>query len=333
MAEIIAVVGDGAMGTVCAIILARKGYQVTLWGHCAEQIEETAQHRENVHFLPGVKLPLSVRLTADDEAVFEGAGLVISAVPCRFLRSVWQRLGGHISRGSPMVSVTKGLESQTLLRPSEVLREQLGPRPLAALSGPNIAGELARALPATSTVASGDTAFAQGLQKLFTTNWLRIYTNTDILGVELAGATKNVIAMAAGIVDGLKLGDNAKAALVTRGLVEISRLGVAMGAQAQTFSGLSGLGDLVTTCISPHGRNRTLGELIGQGKTPEEAQGHIPGEVEGVNTCRSLIKLAQRHQVDMPITQAMHAILFEGKSVSAAVGELMTRQPKSEKMG
>jgi len=332
MGETIAVVGDGAMGTVCAVLLARKGYQVTLWGHCAEQIAAMASRRENEAFLPGVPLPLSVGLTADDEAIFSGAGLVISAVPCRFLRAVWERLRGRISRGSPLVSVTKGLENETLLRPSEVLRELLGPRPLAALSGPNIASELAQALPATSTVASGDTAFAQGLQKLFSTNWLRIYTNTDILGVELAGATKNVIAMAAGIVDGLALGDNAKAALVTRGLVEISRLGVAMGAQAETFSGLSGLGDLVTTCISPHGRNRTLGELIGQGKAPEQARQEIPGEVEGVNTCQSLIKLARRHEVEMPITQAMYAILFEGKSVSEAIGELMTRRPKSEKM-
>ena len=330
MAETISIVGDGAMGTVCATILARKGYEVTLWGYNDEQIRMWEEFRENQRFLPGVILPISIRLTADDEEVFRNAGLVISAVPCKYLRSIWQRLAEHVPAGMPLVSVTKGIENQTFLRPTQVIREVAGPRPLAAFSGPNIAVELAQGLPATATVASSDTAFTQGVQKAFSTSWFRIYTNTDIVGVELAGATKNIIAIAAGVIDGLKLGDNAKAALVTRGLVEITRLGVAMGAQSSTFSGLSGMGDLVTTCISPHGRNRSFGEAIGQGKKIEEALDEIPGEVEGINTCRSVVKLARQYEVEVPITQAVYQIVFEGKSVKQAIGDLMTRQLRAE---
>ena len=330
MAETISIVGDGAMGTVCATILARKGYEVTLWGYNDEQIRMWEEFRENQRFLPGVILPISIRLTADDEEVFRNAGLVISAVPCKYLRSIWQRLAEHVPAGMPLVSVTKGIENQTFLRPTQVIREVAGPRPLAAFSGPNIAVELAQGLPATATVASSDTAFTQGVQQAFSTSWFRIYTNTDIVGVELAGATKNIIAIAAGVIDGLKLGDNAKAALVTRGLVEITRLGVAMGAQSSTFSGLSGMGDLVTTCISPHGRNRSFGEAIGQGKKIEEALDEIPGEVEGINTCRSVVKLARQYEVEVPITQAVYQIVFEGKSVKQAIGDLMTRQLRAE---
>jgi len=333
MAERVAVIGDGAMGTVCAIILARKGYEVVLWGYNAEQIADIKQHGENRKFLPGFKLPISIRLTAEDKDLFEEAGLAVSAVPSKFLREVWQRLAHQIGRGMPVVSVTKGIENETLLRPTQVIKEVIGPRPLAALSGPNIADELARALPATSTVASVDSAFAGGVQKVFSTNWLRIYTNLDIVGVELAGATKNVIAIAAGIIDGLGVGDNAKAALVTRGLVEITRLGLAMGAQQETFAGLSGMGDLITTCISPKGRNRSFGELIGGGKAVRQALEAIPGEVEGVNTCRSVVKLAHRYEVDMPITHAVYRVLFEGLSVEKAVAELMTRRLKAEVVG
>ena len=233
--------------------------------------------------------------------------------------------------GLPVVSITKGIENNTLMRPTQIIAEVTGERKLAALSGPNIADELARGLPATSTVASVDEALAEDVQKLFSTNWLRIYTNSDIVGVELAGATKNVIAIAAGIIDGMQMGDNAKAALLTRGLVEISRLGVAMGAQADTFTGLSGMGDLVTTCVSPKGRNRTFGSMIGKGMSVAEALGAIAGEVEGVNTCRSVVKLAEDYQVEMPITLAVAGILFEGKSVEQALGELMTRKLKKER--
>jgi len=243
---------------------------------------------------------------------------------------VWGRLLEYVPKGLPVVSVAKGIENETLLRPTQVIQVVTGQRPLGALSGPNIAEELVRTLPATSTVASEDSAFARGVQKVFSTNWFRIYTNSDLVGVELAGAMKNVIAIAAGIIDGMQLGDNAKAALLTRGLVEISRLGVAMGAQQETFSGLSGMGDLITTCISPKGRNRTFGQMVGQGRGVEEALEAIPGEVEGVNTCRSVVKLAEEHKAEMPITQAVFQILFEEKPVQQAIGELMTRELKAE---
>jgi len=213
MSEKVTVIGDGAMGTVCSVILARKGYDTRLWGYKADQIAEIEKDRENRRFLPEVTLPVSIELTADDTKAFVNTGLVVSAVPCKFLREVWTRLAGHIPSKIPVVSVTKGIENDTLMRPTQIIGELIGERPLAALSGPNIADELARGLPATSTVASIDAALAEELQKVFSTNWLRIYTNSDILGVELAGATKNVIAIAAGIIDGLMLGDNAKAAL------------------------------------------------------------------------------------------------------------------------
>ena len=330
MAERVVVIGDGAMGTTCAVILAKKGYGVTLWSYSDEQVKQIRQHRENRLFLPGVKLPVSIELTGDDAVVFREVGLAISAVPCVFLRSVWGRLSKHLGADLPIISVTKGIENNTLLRPTQILHDVTGPRRLAVLSGPNIACELARSLPATSTVAANDPALAEKVQKTFSTNWLRVYTNTDVVGVELAGATKNVIAIAAGIIDGLGVGDNAKAALVTRGLVEITRLGLALGAREQTFAGLSGMGDLITTCISPTGRNRTFGEAIGRGQTIEVALKGIPGEVEGVNTCNSVFKLAQEHHVEMPITEAVFGILFEQKTVSEAINELMTRRLKAE---
>ncbi len=334
MTERIAIVGDGAMGTVCGLILTGKGYRVRLWSHDAEQAWQIDHFRENRRFLPGFTLPTALEITADDELIFQDVGWVISAVPCKFLRSVWKRLAGRLPdakvKRPVFVSVTKGIEHGTFARPSEVLREVLGARPVVALSGPNIADELARKLPATTTIAGGDELLLQRAQQLFNTAWLRVYTNTDIVGVELAGATKNVIAVAAGILDGMTVGHNIKAALLTRGLVEISRLGVVLGARAETFAGLSGVGDLITTCYSPSGRNRTFGELVGKGIAIRDALEQIPGEVEGVNTVRSLAALARQHNVEMPITAAVYAVIFEGKPVMEAIGELMTRKLKAE---
>ncbi len=330
MSERIAVIGDGAMGTACALILANKGYQVAMWGYDAEQLATIGRYGENRQFLPGVRLPVSIEFIADDKEIFHNAPLIISAVPCAFLRSVWTRLGPHLPANSAVISITKGIENETLMRPSQIIEEVAQPRNIAVFSGPNIADELVRSLPASSTAASNDPNLAQQTQKLFSTSWFRIYTNPDMLGVELAGATKNVIAIAAGIIDGLKAGDNAKAALITRGLVEISRLGVALGAMQETFSGLSGLGDLITTCISPKGRNRSFGAMIGAGLSADDARERIPGEVEGVNTCKSLMQLADKHNVEMPITEAVYKILFEGKVVNQAITELMTRRLKPE---
>jgi glycerol-3-phosphate dehydrogenase (NAD(P)+) len=248
------------------------------------------------------------------------------------LGGVWQRVAPHVPRNVPIVSVAKGIENQTLMRPTQIITNVLGKRAVAALSGPNIAAELARYLPATAVAASDDLDLAPRVQAAFSTQWFRVYTNTDLIGTELAGASKNVIAIAAGILDGLSAGNNAKAALVTRGLVEITRLGVAMGADESTFGGLAGLGDLITTCVSPEGRNRTVGEQIGKGKKLDDILGGMESVAEGVPTTQSLYELSRRHGVQMPITQAVHAVLFEGRDVIHALTDLMTRQAKAERI-
>jgi glycerol-3-phosphate dehydrogenase (NAD(P)+) len=327
----IAIIGDGAMATACAILLRHKHLRIRIWGYNPRQLKEIAAAGENFKFLPGHKLPPDLEFQPDDRQIFTSADLVISAVPCQFIRPIWQRLKKYTPRNAVIVSVTKGIENETLLRPTQVLMDVLGARiSCAALSGPTIADELARRLPATACAACPDPALAEKVQQTFTAPWLRVYTNPDLLGVELAGATKNVIAIAAGILDGIGVGDNAKAALLCRGLAEITRLGVAMGAKPETFAGLSGLGDLVTTCISPKGRNRSFGERVGKGATTEQALAATQSVVEGVATCRSVVALAERHRVEMPITQAVYQILFEGKSVAAAIEQLMSRTLKAE---
>ncbi|MHC4518101.1 MAG: NAD(P)H-dependent glycerol-3-phosphate dehydrogenase, partial [Planctomycetota bacterium] len=256
----VSIIGDGGMGTVLSMLLCEKEITTRMWGYDADQLGEIERHRENRKFLPGYKLPDPLVFDPRDEQAMVGADLIISAVPCQYMRRVWQRLRDHVPAGVPIVSVAKGIENDTLLRPTQILADVLGDGiPLATVSGPTIADELARKLPATACVAAEDADLAARVQHTFTCAWLRVYTNTDLLGVELAGATKNVIAIAAGIIDGIGAGDNAKAALLARGLAEITRLGLAMGAQEQTFVGLTGLGDLVTTCISPSGRNRSFG--------------------------------------------------------------------------
>jgi glycerol-3-phosphate dehydrogenase (NAD(P)+) len=269
-------------------------------------------------------------LTADADAVFRGVELVVSAVPCQFTRSVWERISGRVPRGIPVVSVSKGIENETLLRPTQIITDVIGDTPTVALSGPSIAAELARRQPATVVAASEDESLAKLVQETFSSDWFRVYTNTDLLGVELAGATKNVIALAAGIVDGLKAGDNAKAALLSRGLVEITRLGEAMGAKRETFAGLAGLGDLVTTCISPVGRNRTAGEQIGRGTSVEKVVASTASVIEGIPTTRSVRELAKRREVEMPITEAVHGVLFDGDDVVETLTRLMTRKLKGE---
>jgi len=331
--EKVAVVGDGAMGTVSALILANKGYNVSLWGYNRPQIEQISQKRENSLFLPGIKLPIAIEMTSDDESIFDKAAIIISAVPCVYLRQTWTRLNPYLPAHVPILSATKGIENKSLKRPSQIIADLVSSRSLAVLSGPNIADELAHSLPATSTVASLDPTLAQMVQKIYSTNWFRIYTNSDVVGVELAGATKNVIAIAAGIIEGLQAGYNAQAALLTRGLVEITRLGLALGARPETFAGLSGMGDLITTCFSPKGRNRTFGRALARGLSASDALAEIPGEVEGVNTCRSLIEISEKYQVEMPITRAVYEVVFENKPVQKALFDLMTRRLKSENFG
>lgn len=327
----ISIIGDGAMGSVCAILLCQKGFAVRVWGYDAEQLAQIEKRGENFKFLPGYKLPKSLIFESDDSKILKNAEIVISAVPCQYMRSVWQRLKNYVNAAVPIVSVTKGIENGTLLRPSEIPADVINKNiKVVALSGPTIADELIRKLPATATAASIDERLAGIVQEIFSTPYLRIYRNSDIVGVELAGAMKNVIAIAAGIVDGIKAGDNAKAALLCRGLAEITRLGIAMGAKEQTFAGLSGLGDLVTTCISPMGRNRSFGQRIGTGATVRQALEATESVVEGVDTCKSVIDLAHKYAVNMPITEAVYQVLFEGKSVSAAIEELMARKLKAE---
>lgn len=325
------VIGDGGMGCVCAMLLCDNGVDTTLWGHDAAQLATIADARENVIFLPGYPLPETLKYDADDAAALAGAELIVSAVPCQFLRGVWGRLAPHVPAGAAIVSITKGIEKGTLLRPTQILTELLGDaNPLATLSGPNIADELVRKLPGTATIACADVSLAKDIQQAFNSMTFRVYTNDDSIGVELAGAMKNVIAIAAGVIDGIGAGDNAKASLITRGLAEIQRLGVAMGAREKTFTGLSGLGDLFTTCVSPKGRNRSFGEHIGKGMTVEEAIASTQCVVEGVPTCESIVALAKQYDVEMPITEAIYSIIKGQKTVQQAITELMSRQLKAE---
>ena len=364
MFQNVSIIGDGAMGTVLAMLLCEKRLtaenavlgtpygegaekelkstirsnsvvkekpSVKMWGYDREQLKQIELSRENKKFLPGYKLPASLVFEPDDERIMTGANLIVSAVPCQFMRRIWNRLKDYVPEGVPIVSVAKGIENDTLLRPSQILADVLGEGVrCVVLSGPTISDELARKLPATACAACSDEELAREVQYTFSTAWLRVYTNTDMLGVELAGAMKNIIAIAAGIIDGTGAGDNAKAALLSRGLAEITRLGTACGARPQTFVGLTGLGDLVTTCISPKGRNRSFGERIGKGQSVEQAQKATESVIEGTATCKSVIALARRYNVEMPITQSVYEVLFENKPVRTAIADLMKRRLKAE---
>ncbi|HYE02675.1 MAG TPA: NAD(P)H-dependent glycerol-3-phosphate dehydrogenase [Phycisphaerales bacterium] len=340
----VAILGLGQMGLVCAAALAggeRPADQgplpgVVMWGHSRDEADLLGQTRASPR-LPGFVLPDTVRVAMTDAEALGGAGLIVSAVPVQFMRSVWERLAGLVPGDAAVVSVSKGIENGTLLRPTEIVRDVLGAgralAPVGVLSGPTIAAELARYRPATMLAASADAGLSARLQALFTTSWLRIYTHDDVPGVELAGATKNVIAIAAGIIDGLGAGYNAKSALLARGLAEIVRLGTAMGASPETFFGIAGVGDLATSCFSPEGRNRSCGEALGRGEPLAEYLNRTRSVVEGVATTRSVIDLARRHGVDMPIVEAVHAVLFEGLDPIDGIARLMSRRPTAERIG
>lgn len=318
------------MGTLCAVMLAEAGVEVQLWSNFPEQAAEIQQCRENKRFLPGRTLPDNVRVTTSADEAFAGAELIVSAVPCQFMGAVWSKLTDAYPSGVPVVSVAKGIEVDTLRLPTQILDEVLGNPPLAALSGPSIAPEVAQKQPCAVVAASPETGLATLVQGTFRNEYFRVYTNTDLLGVEVAGASKNVIALAAGIVDGLGMGSNVKAALLTRGLVEITRLGVAMGARAETFVGLAGVGDLVTTCISPVGRNRSAGEKIGRGMRANAVIASTPSVIEGIPTTGAILELAKRNEVEMPITAAVGRVLSGESSPRDAIAELMTRELKAE---
>jgi glycerol-3-phosphate dehydrogenase (NAD(P)+) len=304
---------------------------VTLWGAFADYVGEMRRSRENVKFLPGVKIPPEVHLTADLAEGWDGCEALVVAVPSQYLRPVLRRCSGGPWEKALVVSVVKGIDPESLQRMSELIRSLVPAKRLAVLSGPTISYEVARGVPSTAVAASEDPAAARETQELFTTNTFRVYTSGDVTGVELGGALKNVIAIASGIADGLGMGTNTKAALVTRGLAEISRLGAAMGAQEKTFSGLSGLGDLITTCFSPQSRNRRVGEEIGRGKTVAEVTGGLgPKVAEGVTTAKSAHALSLKHKVEMPITSAVYQVLYEGRPARETVRDLMRRELKAE---
>lgn len=329
----VAVMGAGSWGTALAVLLYENGHVVRMWEFFSEAAEALAERRENVDMLPGIHIPASILITNDITEALAGAEVVIFVVPTTAVRTTARVAALFIEATPLIVNAGKGIEQGTTQRISEILDEELPDRfagHTVTLSGPSHAEEVARRIPTTVVAASPDMEATELAQKVFSTQTFRVYTNTDQLGVELAGSLKNVIAVAAGILDGLGYGDNTKGALMTRGLAEISRLGVELGADPLTFAGLSGMGDLITTCISRYSRNRYLGEQIGRGKTLEEALSEMVMVAEGVNTTRSARELALKVAVEMPITQAMYEVLFEKKKPQQAVLELMTRQLKPE---
>jgi glycerol-3-phosphate dehydrogenase (NAD(P)+) len=326
----IAVVGGGGMGTAMAMVFARAAGDVRLWVRDPDHALAIADSRRNRRHLPDIRIPDAIRVLGDAEEALRDAELILAAVPTVFLRDCLKRIAPAVASGTPVVSVVKGIEFGTFARPSQIVVEVLGPRPVAVLSGPSHAEEMARGLPASVVVAGASPTLCEAVQRAFGHETFRIYTNSDALGVELAGALKNILGIAAGVSDGLEFGDNAKAAMLTRGLAEIARLGVHLGARQGTFYGLAGVGDVVTTCYSPYGRNRSVGERIGRGEPLDAILRDMENVAEGVPTIRSVHALAARLGVDMPITGELHRVLFEGKAPRAAVVDLMVRMPRDE---
>ena len=322
----IAIIGDGGWGTTLAILLHDNGFGVTLWSAFPKYAQSLDHERENKKFLPGIKIAENIRITGDMNALAEN-DICIIAVPCEFLRGVLKKLKDVI--GNTVVSVVKGIENDTLKRPSEIMRDILGGVDLSVLSGPTIAYEVVRHKPTTCVISSEGKSVYE-LQMIFSSKTFRVYTSDDIIGVELGGALKNVIAIAAGISDGMGFGVNTKATIMTRGLAEIIRLGTKMGARKESFTGLSGIGDLATTCMSFHSRNRRFGEEIGEGKSLRDALEGTKMVVEGYTTTKSAYQLAKRNKVEMPITEEIYRVLYENKDPKKAVCDLMTRAPKSE---
>ncbi|MDD5428941.1 MAG: NAD(P)-dependent glycerol-3-phosphate dehydrogenase [Candidatus Omnitrophica bacterium] len=326
----IAVIGDGGWGTTLAVHLSKKGLNVSLWGAFPDYVEVLKSKRENIKFLPGVNIPDGIKITASMGEALNGRQLVVLAAPSQFARGVFSILKMESLAGKKFVSVTKGIENGTLKRVSEIAFDVLGRQELAVLSGPTIALEVANGAPTTVVTASEDLNFAKEVQAVFMTDRFRVYTTDDVTGVELGGSLKNIIAIAAGVTDAMGFGANVKAALLTRGLVEIVRLGRAMGAKAETFYGLSGLGDLTTTCISQYSRNRWLGEEVGKGKRLKDILKETDMVVEGVATAKSAHDLAKKYGIEMPITTEIYKVLYENKDPKRAVHDLMTRAPKME---
>lgn len=327
----VAVIGAGAWGTTLSLILSRKGCLVRLWEYFPDYALRLAESRENLKFLPGVRIPENVMISADIEKTVADCREIVLVVPSQKLRDVARRLAGTGVQPRCVITASKGIEKGSLARMSEVVRQEFGPGPeVCVLSGPSHAEEVSRGMPCSLVAASENKETAQAVQELFSTDNLRVYISPDIVGVELGGALKNVIALAVGMVDGLGLGDNSKAALMTRGLVEIGRLGKSLGANSETFAGLSGLGDLIATCASQHSRNRRVGEEVGRGRRLDEILKDMEMVAEGVETARSAKQLGERMKVEMPITAQINRILFEEIPPLEAVRDLMRRPRKAE---
>lgn len=328
----IAVLGGGSWGTALALMLFQKGHDVAIWELYKEKAEEMRRYRENRKMLPGIRIPEEIPITSDLQEAKDKRDIVIMVVPSHGVRSTTEALRELLQGNELIVIATKGIEEKTLMRMSEVVQEVTGfeTSRIVSLVGPSHAEEVSRELPTTVVAASTSEESAREVQSIFITPRFRIYTNLDVIGVEIGVALKNVIAIAAGMCDGLGYGDNTKGALLTRGLAEIARLGVRMGAKLETFSGLAGIGDLITTCISRHSRNRYVGEEIAKGKTLTEVLSSMVMVAEGVRTTKCAVALSGKYNVEMPIAVEVYQILFEGKPVSQAIDDLMLRTPKPE---
>lgn len=327
--ENISVIGSGSWGTTLANHLAEKGLDVTLWSYEKDLVDEIKRTGINSTYLPGIPLSRNIHVTDDLISAVKDAAYVVSVVPTQFTRSVFSKAGNYIAGNTTIVSASKGIEHGSLLTVSAILESVSGNK-VSVLSGPSFAEEVIKKLPTAVTIASSDNGVAKRLQELFNTDYFRIYTNTDVIGVELGGALKNVMAIASGISDGLGLGTSTRAALITRGLAEMTRLGIAMGAKEKTFGGLSGIGDLVLTCTGTLSRNYTVGFRLGRGETLENILASMKMVAEGVATSESAYELSKKHGVEMPIVEQIYRVIKENKPPSDAVTELMTRSPKSE---
>ena len=326
----VTIIGAGSMGTALSILLSKNGQNVKMWSPITEEIEMLQREREHLQRLPGVKIPETVLCTPDIEEALKGAEMIAFAIPAQTTRENAGRIAKYLKGNEVVVTCSKGIEEDTCMILSDVMEQVLPASKIAVLSGPSHAEEIARGIPTTVVAASGSKDVAEFVQDVFMSPWFRVYTNPDVIGVELGGALKNIIALCAGISDGLGYGDNTKAALMTRGITEIARLGTAMGAKAQTFSGLTGIGDLIVTCTSMHSRNRRAGILIGQGKSVKESLEEVKMVVEGVSTTKPAYRLSKERGISMPITEQAYEVLFNGKNPRQAVADLMMRDPKCE---
>lgn len=326
----ISIIGAGSWGTALAVLLWNNGHDIMIWSILEQEIEMLQAEREHRTKLPGVRLPDGMKFTTDLAQAIQGRDVLVLAVPSPYTRSTAHSMAPFVEQGQIVVNVAKGIEEKTLHTLSEVIEEELPKANVAVLSGPSHAEEVGRRIPTTCVIGAHDRKTAEYLQNLFMSDVFRIYISSDMTGIELGAALKNVVALAAGIADGLGYGDNTKAALITRGIAEIARLGCAMGGYFETFCGLSGIGDLIVTCASRHSRNRKAGMLMGQGFTMEQAMDEVKMVVEGVYSARAALALAKKYDINMPIVEQVNAILFEGKQAKEAVGDLMLRDKKIE---